>query len=116
MEMSAAATISSLIPLFVVAAMRRAEARIHRQLADARAFTADSAIRLSVGGSFDRRRLQGLVHGGAVRLTADSRHFLDADGWSTYRRNRRRRALLALCVVVALIGIGVAVAVVAFMR
>jgi hypothetical protein len=107
--MSAAAVIPSLIPLFVVVAMRRAEARIHRQLADARAFTAESSIQLSLNRSIDRRRLQGLIHGGAVRLTADGLHFLDTEGWGNYQRNRRRRALLALSVVVALIGVGFAV-------
>ena len=107
--MSAAAMIPSLIPLLVVVAMRRAEASIYRKLADARAVTAESAIQLSLSRSLERRRLQGLIRGGAVRLTANSRHFLDADGWSNYQRNRRRRVLLAMSVVVALIGIGVAV-------
>jgi len=107
--MSAAAVIPSLIPLVVVVAMRRAEARIYRQLADARALTAESAIELSLGRSIDRRRLQGLIHGGAVRLAADSRHFLDSEGWASYQRNRRRRVLLALSVVVALVGVGFAV-------
>ena len=81
--MSAAAVIPSLIPLFVVIAMRRAEARIYRQLADARALTAESAIQLSLSRSMDRRRLRGLIHGGAVRLAANSRHFLDSDGWGS---------------------------------
>ncbi len=107
--MSAAAVIPSLIPLLVVVAMRRAEARIHRQLADARAFTAESSIPLTLNRSMDRRRLQSLIHGGAVRLTANSLHFLDTDGWGNYQRNRRRRAWLALSVVVALIGVGFAV-------
>lgn len=40
--MSAAALVPCLIPMFVVIAMRRAEERIHRQLAEARAFTAES--------------------------------------------------------------------------
>jgi len=44
-----------------------------------------------------------------VRLTANGRHFLDADGWDRYHRNRQRRALFALCVVVALIGVGVGI-------
>lgn len=103
--MSAAALIPTLLPLFVVAAMRRAEARIHRQLVDARALTAETAIQLSLRRSMDRRRLDGLVHGGAVRVAANDRHFLDSDGWGHYQRNRRRRALLALSVVVALLGI-----------
>src|SRR5262249_2079166 len=107
--MSAAAAIPSLIPLFVVAAMRRAEARIYRQLVDARALTAESAIQLSLSRSIDRRRLQGLIHGGAVRLAANSRHFLDPDGWGNYQRNRRRRGLLALSIVVAFVGVGFAV-------
>jgi hypothetical protein len=107
--MSAAAFIPSFIPLIVVVAMRRAEERIHRQLADARAFSAETAIPLSPGRSIERRRLQGLIRGGAVRLAANERHFIDADGWSNYRRNRRRRALIALSVVLALVGIGLAV-------
>jgi hypothetical protein len=104
--MSAAAFIPSLIPLIVVVAMRRAEERIHRQLADARAFTAETAIPLSTGRAIERRRLQGLIRGGAVRQTANGSHFIDADGWSKYRGNRRRRALIALSVVLALVGIG----------
>lgn len=107
--MSAAALIPSLIPLFVVIAMRRAEARIHRQLSDAGAFTAESAIPLSLRRSMDRRRLQGLIRGGAVHLTANSRQFLDADGWESYQRRRRRRVMLVMSVIVALVGIGVAV-------
>ena len=107
--MSAAAVIPSLIPLLVVVAMRRAEARIHRQLADAGAVTAESAIQLSPGRSFERTRLQGLIRGGAVRLTANSRYFLDAEGWNSYQRNRQRRVLFALSVIVALIGVAVAV-------
>lgn len=108
--MSAAAAFSSLIPLFVVTAMRRAEARIHRQLAEAKAFTAESAIELPLGRAMDRRRLAGLVEGGAVRVTPNRRHFLDADGWADYQRRRRRRVQLALAVVVALVGIVFAVA------
>ena len=107
--MSVASFIPSLIPLIVVAAMRRAEERIHGQLADARAFTAETAIPLSPGRSMERRRLEGLIRGGAVRQTANGRHFIDADGWSNYRLNRRRRALIALSVVLALVGIGLAV-------
>lgn len=109
--MSAASVIPSLIPLVVVVAMRRAEARIHQQLADARAFAAESAIPLSLSRSFDRRRLQGLIRGGAVRPTANGRHFLDAQGWDNYRRNRRRRAWLAVSIVVALVGVVLAVAI-----
>ena len=108
--MSAVAVIVSLIPMFAVAAMRRTEARICRQLADARAFTAESSIQLSLSRSFDKRRLQGLIHGGAVRPTANGLHFLDTDGWGNYQRNRRRRALLVLSVVVALVGVVFAVA------
>jgi hypothetical protein len=107
--MSAATIIPSLIPLIVVVAMRRAEERIHRQLTDARALTAETAIPLAPSRGIERRRLQGLIHGGAIRLTADGRHFLDADGWAKYRSNRRRRALIALSVVLALVGIGLAV-------
>jgi hypothetical protein len=107
--MSAAAVIQSLVPVFVGIAIRRAEARIYRQLADAGAFTAESAIPLSLSRSLERRRIQGLMRGGAVHLTANGRHFLDADGWSNYLLRRRRRVLLVMSVVVALVGIGVAV-------
>lgn len=103
--MSAAAVIPSLLPLFMVMAMRRAEGRIRTQLVDAGAFTAQTAIPLSPTRSLDKRRLQGLVSGGAVRVSTDSRHYLDEEGWSTYARNRRRRALLALSVTVALLGV-----------
>lgn len=105
--MSAVAAIPSLIPLIVVVAMRRAEARIHRQLSEARAFSAESAVQLSLRRSIDRRRLQGLIGGGAVRLAANGFHFLDAEGWSNYQRNRRQRVLVAVSVVVALLGVGV---------
>jgi hypothetical protein len=107
--MSAAAIIPSLLPMFMVIAMRRAEARIHRQLADAGAFTAESAIQLSLNRSLDRRRLQGLIGGGAVRVTANSRHFLDTEGWRNYQGNRRRRVLLAMSIIAALFGVGLAV-------
>lgn len=104
--MSGAAVLPSLIPLFIVLAMRRAEARIHRQLSEARAFTAESAVDLSLNRSMDKRRLQGLLDGGAVRLAANGRHFLDADGWSHYQGRRRQRVLLVVSALVALIGIG----------
>jgi len=107
--MSAAAMIPSLLPMAMVIAMRRAEARIHRQLVDAGAFTAESAIELSLRRSFDRRRLQGLMGGGAVRMTANNRHFLDTDGWTKYQGRRRRRVLLAISIIAALLGVGVAV-------
>lgn len=107
--MSAATIIPSLIPLIVVVAMRRAEERVLRQLTDAHALTAETAIPLSPSRSIERRRLQGLIHGGAIRLTADGRHFLDADGLNIYRGNRRRSALIALSVVLSLVGIGLAV-------
>jgi len=107
--MGAAAIIPSLIPMFVVIAMRRAELRIHRQLAEARAFTAETAVPCSPSRGFEKRRLQGLIHGGAVRQTADHRCFIDADGWSEYYRRRRRRVLLALSVVVVLVGVVLAV-------
>ena len=110
--MSAAAVIPSLLPLFMVVAMRRAEASIHRQLVNAGAFTAESAIQLSPSRSLERSRLQGLISGCAVRLNANGCHFLDAGGWSAYQRNRRRRVLLAIAVVVALIGVAVALLVV----
>lgn len=107
--MSAAALIPSLIPMFVVLAMRRAEARIHRQLVGAGAFGAEAAIPLTLSRSFDRRRIDGLIRGGAVRMTADGRHYLDAEGWSAYHKRRRQRVLLAMSVVVALIGVAIAV-------
>ena len=106
--MSAAALIPSLLPMFMVVAMRRAEARIHRQLADAKAFTAESAIELLLRRSMDSRRLRGLIDGGAVRVAADGRHFLDTDGWTKYQANRRRRVLLALSIIAALLGVGIA--------
>lgn len=107
--MSTVAILPSLVPMIMVVAMRRAEARIHRQLAGAGALTAESAIQLSLERSIDRRRLQGLIGGGAVRTTADSRHFLDTDGWAKYQDKRRRRVLLAVSIIAALIGVGVAV-------
>lgn len=104
--MSAAATmIPSLLPMMMVVAMRRAEARIHRQLSDAGAFTAESAIPLTFRRSLDRRRLAGLVAGGAVRQAAGERHFLDASGWSLYQDSRRRRVLFAVSIVAAVVGI-----------
>jgi hypothetical protein len=49
-----------------------------------------------------------LVGGGAVRVTADSRHFLDVDGWTNYQGNRRRRVVLAMSIVAVLVGVGLA--------
>ncbi len=107
--MSAVAAFSSFIPLIVVASMRRAERNIHRRLADARAFSAESAIQMSPGRPFEGRRLQGLIHGGAVRKTADNLCFIDADGWNAYQLARRRRVTFVISVLGALIGIGVIV-------
>ena len=106
--MSAAAMIPSLLPLLIVAMMRRAEARIYRQLAEANAYTADSAIALSPGRSIDVKRLKSLVRGGAVRSISNSQYFLDTDGWKTYRSNRRRRALFAVTLVLAFAGMAIA--------
>lgn len=107
--MSGAAIIPSLIPFVVVIAMRRAEKSIHRQLSAAGAFNAESATRLTLNRSFEKRRLAGLVQGGAIHATADNRHFLDAEGWENYRESRRKRVLLALTFIIALLGIGFAV-------
>lgn len=107
--MTVAPLIPSLLPLFVVAAMKRAEKRIYRQLFEAHALSAESGIALSVPRSVDRRRLEGLIGAGAVRLNANGLHFLDVDGWGEFQRNRRRRVKIALIVVAALIGIGLAV-------
>jgi hypothetical protein len=48
--------IPRLLPLLIVAMMRRAENRIYRQLADANAYTPDSAIALSPNRSVDVSR------------------------------------------------------------
>ena len=106
--MSVAAIIPSMLPLLIVAMMRRAENRIYRQLSDANAYTPDSAIALSPGRSIEQKRLQSLIRGGAVRLNANSQYFLDTDSWSTYRSNRRRRALLAITIILALAGMAIA--------
>ena len=103
--MSAAALIPTLLPLFMVAAFRRAEKRIYRQLTDAGAVTAESAIQLSLGRSMERRRLESLIRDGAVRLGQNGFHYLDVDGWNRHQSNRRRRVLFAASVVVALVGI-----------
>lgn len=106
--MSAVAVIPSLLPVLVVVAMRRAEERIHGQLVEAKALTAESAVPLSPRSLLGKGRLQGLVRGGAVRVTANDHYFLDADGWDRYQRNRRRRGLFAVTVVVALLGLAAA--------
>lgn len=106
--MSAVTVIPSLVPVMVAVAMRRAEARIHRQLTEAGAFSAESAVLLSPSRSLDRRRLEGLIRGGAVHRTANGRHFLDTEGWSAHRHRRQRRVGFALSVAVALIGVGLA--------
>lgn len=103
--MSAGAVLPSLIPVLVVAAIRRAEERIHRKLTEAGAVTAKSAVALSLDRSFDRRRLQALMRSGAVHATADGRHFLDAEGWTKHRNARLQRVALAVTVIVALLGI-----------
>jgi hypothetical protein len=107
--MSAAALIPSLVPMFVVLAMRRAEARIHGQLTDAQALSPESAIPLSLRRSIDHRRLQGLLRSGAVRQPAADRYFLDLDGWREFQAARRRRVGLALSITLALVGIAFAV-------
>lgn len=104
--MAAPAVIPSLVPIFVLASMRRAEARIHRQLVEAGAVTAEKAIDVTLNRSFDTRRLQALVSKGAVRRTSEGRHFLDEGGWAAYQSNRRQRATVALCVVLGLIALG----------
>ncbi len=103
--------VPTLIPLFVALAIKRAEERIHRQLADARALTAESAIAFSAGGSLGKRRLQRLVRKGAVGVAENGRYYLNTDGWEAYRSSRRRRGLFALLVVVALVGIAFAIAI-----
>lgn len=107
--MSAVATlIPSLLPLCMVIAMRRAEQRICRQLTEAGAFTAESAIQVSLERSIDRRRLEGLVGGGAIHPAAGGRHFLDPEGLCKFHDNRQRRVIIAGAIVVSLIGIGIA--------
>lgn len=107
--MGAAATIPTFLPLIVVAAMRRAEQRIHRRFADASAFTAGSAIPFAPSRAFERRRFEHLLRSGAVQRTADGRYYLDSAGWDRHVEQRRRRVLLAASVAIALIGIAVAI-------
>ena len=103
--MSAAALIPSLLPLLVAIAIRRAEARIHRQLVEARAMAPETAVPLSPSGSLEKRRLQGLIRGGAVRLTGSGKHYLDVDGWNRHQRSRRQRVLFVVSAIVALAGV-----------
>jgi hypothetical protein len=63
---------------------------------------------MSPGRSIEQKRLQSLIRGGAVRLNANSRYFLDTDGWSTYRSNRRRRARFAMTIILTLAGTTIA--------
>ena len=107
--MSAAAMIPTLLPLFIAIVIRRTEERIHGQLADAGAFSAESAVQLSASRSLESRRLQHLIRGGAVRPAANGHYYLDAEGWNKYQSNRKRRVLLAVSVLVALGGITVVV-------
>lgn len=107
--MGAPAVFASMIPMFVVAAMRRAEERIHRQLVEARAVSAETAIPLTLSRHFEQRRLQSLIESGAVKQTAAGLHFLDAAGWSAHQSARHRRFWIALGVVLGLIGVGAVV-------
>lgn len=106
-----AAFIPTIFPLFIVIAIKRAEERIHRQLSEARATTAETAIALSTTRSIDQRRLEHLVRGGAVRVNASGLHYLDADGWRRHLEARRRRVFVALTIVLVLLGVGIAIAV-----
>ena len=107
--MSAAAMIPTLLPLFIAIVIRRTEERIYRQLAEAGAFTAESAVQWSARRSLESRRIQHLIRGGAVRPAANGHYYLDAEGWNKYQSNRRRRALFVVSVLVALGGIVVVV-------
>lgn len=62
----------------------------------------------SPGRSIVQKRLQSLIRGEAMRLNANSRYFLDTDGWSTYRSNRRRRARFAMTIILTLAGTAIA--------
>lgn len=102
--MNPGAMIPTLLPLFVAVAMRRAERRIHRRLRDSGAFDPQSAVPLSLSRSIERRRLEGLISHGAVRLTGNDRYFLDSEGWNRHQRDRRLRVFFAVSVVLALLG------------
>jgi hypothetical protein len=108
--MSAAAVIPSLLPLFVAIALRRAEESIHRQLEGARAVSAETAVLFVPQRAFQARRLKALLADGAVRVTADGKHYLDAAGWEQHRNRRSQRIALGVCVALALVGVGLAVA------
>lgn len=107
--MAAPALIPSLLPLIMVAAMRRAEERIRKQLVDAGALTPEKAIALTFKRSMDSRRLKGLMDGGAVRRTTSGLHYLDEGGWAAYMSNRQQRAMVTVGVVLALIAVSAVV-------
>lgn len=87
-----------------------AERRIVDTLRAAGAHTPAAAIPLTPSSGLEAKRLQLLLHAGAVRSTGDGRYYLDDAAWEAHLRHRRRLAstlitgmLLALLVLLVLL-------------
>jgi hypothetical protein len=84
------------------AAMLAAERRLIRRLRQVAAISPDTATPLSPKSPIARLRLTRLRHAGAVIEAGSERYYLDAVGFTNYRRSRRRRALTAIGIVITL--------------
>ena len=85
----------------VVLLFLRAERRLLRTLRRPDATDPSAAINIGSRSPFVRLRLRRLQSAGAVVEITPGRYYLDASGFSTYRRNRRRRALVIILIVVS---------------
>lgn len=88
------------------AAIVRTDRRIVRDLRSANATSANRAIVLG-GLRLRRLRTGRLTSAGALRATADGRHWLDEAGWRAYRAARRRRVLIAVTLALLAMALGI---------
>ena len=88
---------------FLAAAMVATERRLIRRLRGADAVSPETAIPVPGRSLLVRLRLARLRGAGAVVEAGSHRFYLDAAGYTAYRRVRRRRAILLLAVLLPLI-------------
>lgn len=89
--------------MLFAALILRTDRRIVRQLREASAISASSAIPLEAPHFLGSWRLNRLGSVGAIRQAPPQHYYLDESGYTAFRNRRRRRVMLVGCVLIPLL-------------